>query len=584
VPERGSRAAYWVTTWEFLTSMLMLLCAYVIPFSLALPTVATVGLRCFNVVVDLCFTLDVGVSLLLAYRNPAHADSAWERDPGKIAQRYCGFPLSQGGEAGWFWLDVASVLPGWAQCLVGGRYENTLKSIRFFRLLRMLRLKRLSRKVEEGQATTGVPFFISDIMKFVFITTFVSHAAACVWVMAERKTEDGADFAAGASWLNALRSAKGDCCEPDAESDPLCVYFLALYWAMMTLTTVGYGDITPQNLLEYNICTAFMLIAGFVWAYIVGSVVSLLSQLDPDNAQFKQTMDELNGLIENRNLSPALRRKLREYMVVAKSVGQIHHQQQLLETHISSGLQREVVLETPVTQTVLKKVYWARHLEQDALLEIIRSLQSFVYGKDETIPMKDKMILVHEGLLAAKGRILGRNEVYGENSILLTSDHLANESMPRTLSYVTVLVLRKESLREACEQYPSADRKLRAAQIRTALWRGFIHAAAKEKAARTSSRGSGSSGGAPGGSKAAAVVRSFVAAVSRGENLDSAAVTPLDLKDVESRLQDGHRDLAAQLVETRSLLNNQIEVMSGLARELRAKTHDRRGFGFLTPR
>eukprot|EP00971_Amphidinium_carterae_P134603 2667868-Amphidinium_carterae.1 len=48
----------------------------------------------------------------------------------------------------------------------------------------------------------------------------------------------------------------------------------------MTLTSVGYGDIVPQNETEYFLCTILMLMCGFVWAYVVASVVNVCL-LDP---------------------------------------------------------------------------------------------------------------------------------------------------------------------------------------------------------------------------------------------------------------------------------------------------------------
>ena len=35
----------------------------------------------------------------------------------------------------------------------------------------------------------------------------------------------------------------------DNEND-LHLYIVSIYWAIMTLTTVGYGDITPRNIYE----------------------------------------------------------------------------------------------------------------------------------------------------------------------------------------------------------------------------------------------------------------------------------------------------------------------------------------------
>lgn len=47
----------------------------------------------------------------------------------------------------------------------------------------------------------------------------------------------------------------------------------SLYYAVMTLTSVGYGDITPQNEAEYIGCIFLMLVSGIVWAYILGGSV-----------------------------------------------------------------------------------------------------------------------------------------------------------------------------------------------------------------------------------------------------------------------------------------------------------------------
>ena len=50
---------------------------------------------------------------------------------------------------------------------------------------------------------------------------------------------------------------------------PGSIYAVSVYWAVMTITSIGYGDIaaTPYNPVEQVICTFFMMLGGVVWGY-----------------------------------------------------------------------------------------------------------------------------------------------------------------------------------------------------------------------------------------------------------------------------------------------------------------------------
>jgi len=49
-------------------------------------------------------------------------------------------------------------------------------------------------------------------------------------------------------------------------------YVISLYWAITTMLTVGYGDITPVNLIERVVNILGMLLGCAVFAYSMNSI------------------------------------------------------------------------------------------------------------------------------------------------------------------------------------------------------------------------------------------------------------------------------------------------------------------------
>lgn len=52
---------------------------------------------------------------------------------------------------------------------------------------------------------------------------------------------------------------------------------------------VGYGDITasPANAAELCIAALLMLLSGFVWADVVAGFVTVITNIDPDQNEFR---------------------------------------------------------------------------------------------------------------------------------------------------------------------------------------------------------------------------------------------------------------------------------------------------------
>ena len=92
-------------------------------------------------------------------------------------------------------------------------------------------------------------------------------------------------------------------CEPTGEMTPsgqheaVClspwaVYCASLYWAIMTITSIGYGDMaaTPRNAAEQIVTAVPMLAGGFLWGQVIGTFCGVIATFDPHGAEFRRNM------------------------------------------------------------------------------------------------------------------------------------------------------------------------------------------------------------------------------------------------------------------------------------------------------
>ena len=55
-------------------------------------------------------------------------------------------------------------------------------------------------------------------------------------------------------------------------------YVNALYFSVTTMCTIGYGDIKPANNTEYIVVIFLELVAGIIFAYIIGKIGTLFGR------------------------------------------------------------------------------------------------------------------------------------------------------------------------------------------------------------------------------------------------------------------------------------------------------------------
>ena len=83
--------------------------------------------------------------------------------------------------------------------------------------------------------------------------------------------------------------------------------------SVMTITSIGYGDVVAVTWIERVVATMVMLVGSLLFGQVVGTLVSIISTFNPEAAEFRRTMDELNRFMNHHLLDHSLRQRLREY-------------------------------------------------------------------------------------------------------------------------------------------------------------------------------------------------------------------------------------------------------------------------------
>ena len=189
----------------------------------------------------------------------------------------------------------------------------------------------------------------------------LSHWFACVWGLQASFVADKTTtwlYGAGlceystslGSSSNALEANESNAAVSDADNttEVVCAppgmqYSAAIYWAVMTITSIGYGDIsaTSANVSEQIVCTLLMTLGAIGWGMVLGTIVSNLQSLDPEGDLFRATMSELNKMMSTNDLPRGMQVRLREYAQETVHVRLAKKRAELLEI-MSPALKAEV--------------------------------------------------------------------------------------------------------------------------------------------------------------------------------------------------------------------------------------------------
>mmetsp|Transcript_20052 Transcript_20052/g.64593 ORF Transcript_20052/g.64593 Transcript_20052/m.64593 type:complete len:849 (+) Transcript_20052:75-2621(+) len=169
-------------------------------------------------------------------------------------------------------------------------------------VMRLLHLMSFFRVFATLDTNLAIPYWLPPTLRNVLLLCFNTHYAACVfWLLAKRK-----NFSKD-TWVSAHADFLID-------SSANTQYLYSLYYAVVTASTVGYGDYSPVSSSEVSVMISYILVNVLVVANIVGGVSALATMRDTDIAEQRLRIARFDRMLESEGISKEVALATREYL------------------------------------------------------------------------------------------------------------------------------------------------------------------------------------------------------------------------------------------------------------------------------
>ena len=422
-----------VRRWDVITFFALVCTAIVTPVEVAFLESKIDALFVWNRVIDMIFLFDLVLQFFLAYHDVGRGNILI-KNRHLIAKRYV---------SSWFLIDLVSSYPFDLMGFVHHFFQN--RSLRLLRLLKLARVARIQRIQSrwEVYAIFSMSYAALGLYKLSAMLAIFAHWCACLWGLAANESIIGKSTY---SWIQARELLLVD---PRGESDPRKLfhkgsaaetYTAALYFAIYTLTGIGYGDVTPTSHRETIVCVFLMAISAIFWAFMIGSFCSVIGSMNAQESQYRQRMDDLNFMMRDRRFPSELRTRCRLFLINSKlfhrSAGYRH-----LESLFSISLRGDVA--ALLHEHWVLKVWYLRSSSKDFIIELSHSLSSIMFAPMEVIDIVYALFILQSGIVARTGRILAKGSVWG-TEFIMAETHLIDTTCAASLSYVNVVCISRE--------------------------------------------------------------------------------------------------------------------------------------------
>ncbi|KAG7986210.1 hypothetical protein I3843_03G069900 [Carya illinoinensis] len=250
--------------------------------------------RAWTKFILMAFLVDIVLQFFVAYRDIRTYRMVYKRTP--IAIRYLKSSFS---------IDLLGCMPWDIIYKACGRREE----VRYLLWIRLSRVRKVTVFFQNLEKDIRINYMFTRIIKLLAVELYCTHTAACIFYYLATTLPPSEE---GYTWIGSLKL--GDYSYAQfREIDLWKRYTTSLYFAIVTMATVGYGDIHAVNMREMIFIMIYVSFDMVLGAYLIGNMTALIVK-GSKTEQFRDKMTDIIKYMNRNGLGRDIRSQIKGHL------------------------------------------------------------------------------------------------------------------------------------------------------------------------------------------------------------------------------------------------------------------------------
>ena len=312
--------------WDILIMLLLIYSSFQVPYKIVFEDTdadpnSISPKEAFDIFLDVIFMVDVGLCFFTSYYDTS---GVLELRISRIRRQYL---------KTWFLPDIGGSFPFDKVIALSLSSASNVGALRILKVVRMLKLLRAAKVFKALGALGQREGFewlkaVIGILQSILMITFFAHLLGCLFAFIFVTSNVP-------NWMYSYNPSLQD-------ADGWTRYVTAMYWAMISVTTMGYGDIVPVTHNERFFCIFVAMIGAIVFSYCIGTISSLMTGVSGVENHIAEKRQCLSEYLEFRRVHRESRRSVKSrYISCLQRSGLLYREAEILgeiSTHLRNSI------------------------------------------------------------------------------------------------------------------------------------------------------------------------------------------------------------------------------------------------------